>query len=202
MIIRKKFEFNGMHIVRDCSSDRCKKSLHSHTYVVELKFTADNIDNGQMIMDFGLMKGGLKEFIKSFDKSYSMWDRETDDYKSLVKSHYDRWIEMPVSPSAEMYSLMFFALAKAVVDKTKFNNGENNVRIHSVICHETTTGYAESFQEDYENIWLKNGYKLEDIVFSQQIKDEWTDSLMWGKLLDSNTEYAFVNPEITLKYNK
>ncbi len=201
MIIRKLFEFNGMHIVRDCSSDRCKKSLHSHTYCVELKFTADNIDNGQMIMDFGLMKGGLKDIIKSFDKSYSMWNKESSDYKQLVTSHYDRWIEMPVSPSAEMYSLMFFVLAKRVIEKTKFNNGENNVRIHSVICHETTTGYAESFQEDYDNIWVKNGYTLEDIKFSQQIKDEWTDTLMWGKLLDVNTDYAFINPEIKLKYN-
>lgn len=202
MIIRKLFKFEGAHIVRDCSSDRCKKSLHGHSYIVEVKLTADDIDNGQMIMDFGLMKKTIGDFVDSFDHAYSMWNKETAEFKEFVKENSARWIEMPVSPSAEMYSLMFFALAKAVVEKTKFNNGENNVRIHSVICHETTTGYAESFQEDYENIWLKNGYKLEDIVFSQQIKDEWTDSLMWGKLLDSNTEYAFVNPEITLKYNK
>ena len=197
MIIRKLFKFEGAHIVRNCSSDRCKKSLHGHSYIVEVKLTADDIDNGQMIMDFGLVKKTIGDLVDSFDHAYSMWDREKPEFKSFIKNNSERWIEMPVSPSAEMYSLMFFAIAKRVIEKTKFCNGESNVRIHSVICHETTTGYAESFQEDYDNIWVKNGLKLEDIKFSQQIKDEWKDILTWGKLLDNTTEFSFFNSEVT-----
>lgn len=202
MIIRKLFKFEGAHIVRDCSSERCKKSCHGHSYVVEVKFTADDIDNGQMIMDFGLMKGTIGDLIDSFDHAYSMWKKETPDFKEFIKANSLRWIEMPVSPSAEMYSLMFFAIIKRVLEKTQFNNGENNVRLHSVMCHETTTGYAESFQEDYENIWLKKGFDIKDIIFSQQIKNEWKDPLTWDKVLDDSSDKTFINPKIELQYNK
>ena len=202
MIIRKLFRFEGGHIVRDCSSERCKKSIHGHSYVVEVKITADSIDNGQMVMDFGRMKKTIGDVVDSFDHAYSYWDKEDDKFKNFMRENSARWVQMPCSPSAEMYSLMFFALAQRVIEKTHFRNGESNVRIHSVVCHETTTGWAESFEEDYINIWKAKGYKLEDIVFSQAIKDEWTDPLMWGKLLDDNTEYAFENPKVNLQYNK
>jgi len=35
MLIRKLFRFENAHIVRNCSSDRCSRSLHGHSYVVE-----------------------------------------------------------------------------------------------------------------------------------------------------------------------
>lgn len=47
MLIRKKYTFEGAHIVRNCSSDRCKKSIHGHSYIVEVLFTSDKLDNGQ-----------------------------------------------------------------------------------------------------------------------------------------------------------
>ena len=77
MIIRKLFKFEGAHIVRNCSSVRCKKSIHGHSYVVEVFFSSDGFDNGMMVMDFGLMKGTIKDFIDGFDHAYSMWDKES-----------------------------------------------------------------------------------------------------------------------------
>lgn len=199
MIIRKLFKFNGQHIVRDCSSERCKYSIHSHSYIVEVFLKSDQLDNGQMVVDFGLLKGTVKDFIDSFDHAYSMWDREYDDYKNFMKENSARWIEMPVSPSAEMYSLMFYALITSVLDNTQFNNGEKNVRLHSVRVHETDTGYAESFFEDFLDIWLKNDYDISQIKFSEQIKNEWKDPEMFDKLLN---EIPFINPVVKLKYQK
>ncbi len=34
MIIRKLFEFENAHIVRFCSSSRCKSSIHGQHYLV------------------------------------------------------------------------------------------------------------------------------------------------------------------------
>lgn len=193
MIIRKKFKFEGAHIVRDCSSDRCKKSLHGHSYIVEVFFTSQGLDNGGMVMDFGLMKKTISDFIDSFDHCYSLWNREKDDFKSFIKNQSARWVEMPVTPSAEMYSLMFFYVIDKIVKNTVFQNGECQVELYSVRVHETETGYAESFKEDLKH-W---DYALNSILISQPIKDEWKDSDMWEKLKRGE---KFINPRVELKY--
>ncbi len=162
MVIRKLFKFEGAHIVRDCSSDLCKKSIHGHSYIVEVFLTSKGIDNGQMVVDFGLLKGTIKDFIESFDHCYSMWSKEKDDFKQFMKSNSERWIEMPVSPSAEMYSLMFLYVVDKITKNTTFNNGEKDVSVSSVRVHETATGYAESFKEDLSQ-WK---FDLSNIIVS------------------------------------
>ena len=201
MIIRKLFKFEGAHIVRDCSSDRCKKSIHGHSYIVEVMFSSAGMDNGQMVVDFGLLKGTVKDIVDSFDHAYSLWGLEKKDFRDFIKTHSDRWIVMPVSPTAEMYSLMFFALIRAIVHKTQFNNGEYGVELYSVRVHETDTGYAESFEEDYQKYWVEN-FDIKDVVFSDGIKKEWKDPLMFNKLLDEKQPFPFVNKEVELLYNK
>lgn len=196
MLIRKLFKFEGAHIVRNCSSERCKFSLHGHSYVVECFFTSAGLDNGQMVMDFGLMKGTVKDIIDSFDHAYSMWDKETYEFKNFIYRNSARWIEMPVSPSAEAYSLMLFFIIDRIVKATQFNNGEKEVKLSSVRVHETTTGYAESFKSDLE-YW---NHKLADVVFSDEIKAEWKDPQMYDKLIGYHSgtigEKPFINPVV------
>lgn len=187
MIIRKQFKFEGAHIVRNCSSNRCKFSIHGHSYVVEVFFTADDLDNGQMIMDFGLMKNTIGQFIDSFDHAYTAWSKESPEFKNFIKDHSARYIEMPVSPSAEALSLMFLFVLDKIVENTEFNNGEVGVRINSVRVHETTTGYAESFRDDLKLF----PYELSDIFISEDIKEEWKDPDMWNKLING---IKFNNP--------
>lgn len=179
MIIRKLFKFEGAYIVRNCSSVRCKKSIHGHSYVIEVFFTSKGLDNGQMVMDFGLMKGNIKDLIDSFDHAYSIWDRETEPFQQFIHEQSDRWVSMPVSPSAESYSLMLLFIIDKIIKATEFNNGEKGVEVSSVRVHETTTGYAESFKPDLE-MW---NYTLQDIVFSDSIKAEWKDPDMYAKLI-------------------
>ncbi len=190
MIIRKLFKFEGAHIVRNCSSDRCKRSLHGHSYRVEVFFTSKGLDNGQMVMDFGLMKGTVKDLVDSFDHAYSMWNKESEEFKRFIYKESARWISMPVSPSAEAYSLLFFFMIDKLVKATQFNNGERDVELHAVRVHETDTGYAESRREDMEYC----NFDLNDIVFSDQIKDEWKDPFMYDKLKGYYT-YLFHYPE-------
>ena len=200
MITRKQFQFNGMHIVRDCSSDRCKKSIHSHTYKVEIKVKSQYLDNAGMVLDFGLMKGHIKDIISSFDNAYSLWTKEKNDYKQLVTINNDRWIEMPCSPTAEQYAVMFYAIINEIFNKAKFNNGERDLELLSVTVHETETGYAEATYEDYINLWLDGGYDIRNIIFSPAIKKKWTDPDLWDKIL--SVEGIFYNPEVELLYSE
>jgi len=193
MKIRKLFKFEGSHIVRNCSSTRCKFSRHGHSYKVELFFTADGLDNGGMIMDFGLMKKNIKDLIDSFDHAESIWEK---DFLAVEQGECfsERYIIMPVTPSAEQYALLFLFMIQKIIKATEFNNGEKNVRISSVIVHETDTGYAEAFSDDIHLV----DYKLEDIKFSKGVKDEWSDPKMFDKLIIADLEktICFKNPKV------
>jgi len=196
MIIRKLFKFEGAHIVRDCSSVRCKESIHGHSYVVEVFLESHTVDNGQMVVDFGLLKTTVRDFLDSFDHAYAMWDRELPDFKKFMKTNSARWVEMPVSPSAEMFALMFYAVIERIINSTIFNNGEGFVELYSVRVHETATGWAEAFHSDFKLLWK---YPLESIIFSKGIQDEWKDPNMFTKILNEEEE-QFINPVIELKY--
>lgn len=141
--IRKEFNFNNAHIVRNCSSDRCKYTAHAHTYHVEVFLKSDKLDNGKMAVDFGLLKGTMKSIIKIFDNAYTLWDKESQKYKDFVYKNFTNVIEVPFSPSAEEYSIFFYNVLKFLIERcTKFNNGEGNIIITKVIVHETSTGYS------------------------------------------------------------
>jgi 6-pyruvoyltetrahydropterin/6-carboxytetrahydropterin synthase len=191
MEIRKQFRFNGMHIVRNCSSERCKMSIHAHTYVVEVFLSADGLDNGMMCVDFGLLKGTMKDFISSFDKSFSVWNKESTDFKDFVSSTQSRIVTMPVSPSAEAYSYMLLKCISAIVQNTEFNNGEQNPTVQAVRVHETTSGYAETRIGSLTNL---PEFTLTDINFSPAVTASWKDPDMWNKVLRSE---KFINPIVT-----
>ncbi len=165
MIIRKSFRFEGAHLVRNCSSERCKNNIHGHSYIVEVFITSDKLDHGGMLVDFGLL-GQIKEMIDRFDHAYLLWNKENDEYKKFIYQFNQRVIELPVSPSAEGLALVFFLLIKDAISKLTLKNGEGNVQLSSVRIHETTTGYAQAFREDEKLI----NFSIQDIRFSNGIK--------------------------------
>ena len=121
MIIRKLFKFEGAHIVRNCSSQRCRENIHGHSYIVEVFITSDKLDRGYMVLDFVLLDK-IKELIDSFDHSYSLWQGEDDQLKPFIYRYNRRVAEIPVSPSAEGYALLFLFL----IDKI-LQNKENEI---------------------------------------------------------------------------
>lgn len=195
MIIRKLFHFENAHIVRNCSSDRCRRSIHGHSYKVEVLLEAHAFDNGQMVYDFGLMKGALKELIDSFDHAVAFWDRDDAEYIAACQRFSARWVQLPVSPSAEQFSRVFFVLADAVIANTVMQNNEQDVRVHSIIAHETETGYAQCFREDAYNPRM-GLLKLDEMVFSDQVRAEWSTPDLYQRLLAGQ---KFVNPAVELQ---
>ena len=190
MIIRKLFKFENAHIVRGCSTIKCRSSVHGHSYKVELLFESNFLDNGQMVYDFGLMKQNMKDLVESFDHAIALWSGDDVEYLKDMKKHSARWVELPVSPSAEQFSRVIFVMIDRLLGLTSKVNGEKEVKLHSVIVHETDTGYAQCFAED--------GYSKEmgeinlfDIIFSEQIMKDFKDERLWQKVLD---EEEFMNP--------
>ena len=195
MLIRKLFKFENAHIVRNCTSDRCKRSIHGHSYKVELLLKANRLDHGQMVYDFGLLKGVIKDIFDSFDHAICFWQKDDAEYIAACKKFSARWVALPVSPSAEQFSRIFFYLAQQILRSTETQNGEGDVEVYSVIVHETDTGYAQSFQEDIDNAQMGQ-LNLEKIIFSEQIQSEWNDPQMYDKLKQG---IKIENPQVQLQ---
>ncbi|CAI3147964.1 hypothetical protein MWMV8_MWMV8_01709 [Acinetobacter calcoaceticus] len=195
MLIRKLFKFENAHVVRNCTSDRCKRSIHGHSYKVELLLKASKLDHGQMVYDFGLLKGVIKDLIDSFDHAICFWEKDDSQYIDACQTFSARWISLPVSPSAEQFSRIFFYLAQQVLQSTNTQNGEGDVEVYSVIVHETDTGYAQSFIEDIQNEQM-GILSLDGIVFSEQIQIEWANPQMYENLKKG---MKFNNPQVDLQ---
>jgi len=184
MIIRKLFKFENAHIVRKCSSRRCSKSIHGHSYKVEVKLSSNFLDNGEMVYDFGLTKIYIKDIIDSFDHAITLWAKDDKEYLEFAKKFSERWIILPLNPSAEQFSRIFFVIIDKILNLLEFKNSEKNVTLHSIIVHETDTGYAECFREDAFNKNMGE-IRLEEIIFSDRIKKEWRDNALWDKILNN-----------------
>ncbi|NMG66209.1 6-carboxytetrahydropterin synthase QueD [Azoarcus indigens] len=181
MLIRKLFKFENAHIVRGCSTRRCSHSIHGHSYKVELLLEAHAFDNGQMIYDFGLLKGAVRELIDAFDHAVTLWSGDNLDYLAAMCRHSERWVLIPVSPSAEQFSRLFFCLVDAVLALSDMANGEADVQLHSVIVHETDTGYAQCFREDALNPRM-GLIDLHAIEFAPAITAPWRDPELFERI--------------------
>jgi 6-pyruvoyltetrahydropterin/6-carboxytetrahydropterin synthase len=181
VLIRKLFRFENAHIVRGCSTRRCSHSMHGHSYKVELLLEAHALDNGQMVYDFGLLKEGPRTLIDAFDHAVAIWSGDDPGYIAACQRFSERWIVIPVSPSAEQFSRLFFVLIDRLLWLTELRNGEADVRLHSVIVHETETGYALCFREDAINPRM-GLIALDDIAFSDAIRNDWPDPDLFDKL--------------------
>lgn len=180
MIIRKQFDVEMGHVVRNCSSERCSHSQHGHSAVIEILFESRGLDNAQMVIDFGLMKDTIKGFIDSMDHCYMFCRYENEEFKNFHKENNLRWIETGFNPTAEMISVFIFDIMQNILENTKFNNGEGHSfgqydipRIKKVRYHETKSGYAECDLLDWE--LLKP--LLVDTVYSDGVMKDWSDNL-------------------------
>jgi 6-pyruvoyltetrahydropterin/6-carboxytetrahydropterin synthase len=101
-----------------------------------------------------------------------------------MKKHSQRWIELPVSPSAEQFSRVFFVVIDKILELSTMNNGEKEIKLNSIIVHETQTGYAQCFREDAYSK-LMGLINLKNIKFSAQIQKEWKSKDFWQNIVDN-----------------
>ena len=188
MLITKIFKVESSHRVVNCTSERCKYSLHGHSAVIEITLDCSKPDNGGMGYDFGLMKGSIKDFVDSMDHCNLFYKYDDQVYVDFIKKFNQRWISLPVTPSAEFLSAFIFKICDYILNNTVMLNGEGYVKVHSVKYHETSTGSATCFREDLDG-WAN--YNKNDIVFSEGVKKDWGDDLrsLWesGEIIKNPT---------------
>ena len=188
MLITKIFKVESSHRVVNCTSERCKYSLHGHSAVIEITLDCSKPDNGGMGYDFGLMKGSIKDFVDSMDHCNLFYKYDDPVYVDFIKKFNQRWISLPVTPSAEFLSAFIFKICDYILNNTVMLNGEGYVKVHSVKYHETSTGSATCFREDLDG-WAN--YHKNDIVFSEGVKKDWGDDLrsLWesGEIIKNPT---------------
>lgn len=179
MKIRKEFKVESAHIVRNASSYRCSHSIHGHSAVIEVFLTGNKLDNAGMIYDFGLMKSTIKEFIDSMDHCYILWKNDDENFKDFIKNNCDRWIELPFNPSAECLSLYLHFWINYILNHTRANNGEGDVRCCGVRYHETATGFAESCDDDFndDSFWKNSWRSFSNYKFSEGVMRDWSEDL-------------------------
>jgi len=175
MIIRKRFRVESSHVVRNCTSERCSHSHHGHSAVIDVFFEGRHLDNAQMLMDFGLMKGAIKDWIDSMDHCALICTKDDPEYVEFFKKFNDRYILIPFNPSAEMLSIFIMHYINRILDNTQFHNGEDRVRCVNVEYNETVTGMARCDVVDETINW--NDKWDDEIVFSDGVKRDWSQSL-------------------------
>ena len=195
MVIRKEFRVESAHIVRNCTSERCSHSIHGHSAVIELFFESDQLDNAQMVMDFGLMKTSIKQFVDSMDHCYLLCDKDKPEFKEFITKECDRYIVMPFNPSAEMLSLYIFKNVSNILELTNLANGEQNVKLKAVRYHETITGYAECNEDDLKNIWKP---EYDNVRYSDGVRRDWSDELTQAMLFDVRIQNPTIPQQIKL----
>lgn len=160
MEIRKTFKFEMAHIVRKAYSQRCAKSIHGHSYKVELYFQNDliegkGLDEAGMLIDFGLVKKLFNEFMDLFDHALVLWRKaEPKEDIKFFNDRYERVIVTDFTSSAEVQAMMFRNTLNQIImysfEKLRKMGQLNSTTAHvsKVIVHETSTGKAISSQKD------------------------------------------------------
>ncbi|MDR3347819.1 MAG: 6-carboxytetrahydropterin synthase [Helicobacteraceae bacterium] len=175
MIIRKLFRFENAHIVRGALDKRCAKSIHGHSYKVEVLLQSKEFSDGQMVLDFTLVKELLGWFIDAFDHSVAIWKDDKPEYIEAIKHSSDRWVVLPVNPSAEQFARVIFWFSAAALENKRF------VEVSSVIVHETEGGYAQAFAEDVNNSGF-GALNPREFLFSEAIIAEWGGTNRFARL--------------------
>ncbi|PAF46660.1 hypothetical protein BKH46_06740 [Helicobacter sp. 12S02634-8] len=182
MVIRRSFGFCASHIVRNCTSQRCANSIHGHNYKVEIFITASSLDSAGMVLDFGLFKTQIADFIDGFDHAHHFWDKESLEFRDFIDKYSARYVELSVNPSAENYALVLLFYIDKFLEASAFANSEGALQVASVRVHETDHGYAEAFRADLENPALMGHIHWDTLKFSEAICLEWKDPQMLHKL--------------------
>lgn len=198
MVIRKEFRVESAHIVRNCTSHRCSHSIHGHSAVIEIFLESHQLDNAQMVYDFGLLKGTVKQFIDSMDHCYLLCSKDKPEFRDFIKSECDRWIELPFNPSAEMLSMYILNNVQRIIDHTFKTNGEDPaLKVTSVRYWETTTGWAMADHRDLAELYLPMT-EGRNVNYSEGVVKDWSKDLKDIMIEDCVVKNPVIEQQIKL----
>jgi 6-pyruvoyltetrahydropterin/6-carboxytetrahydropterin synthase len=124
------------------------KYPHGHSRLVELVLEADELDQNDMVCDYGVIKSVLKEFLDTLDHAMCI---NTDDpmYQTLMSAYSARIIPFEhKDPTSEVIAKMIYDrfqsdLSKYAQLKAPALPLSDKVRLLRVRVWETSTSWAE-----------------------------------------------------------
>jgi 6-pyruvoyltetrahydropterin/6-carboxytetrahydropterin synthase len=137
--------------VRLASSERCKYSIHGHSYKYHIKIQ-DNFPLGEngMVIDFIDLKP-VKDFIDKLDHATVLWYHDELSFKEFFHNNCRRVIEMKKNTTAENMSRLVFRFVKDWLFQTYPNR---KLTILEVKVWETETGCGIATSCDEEDILI------------------------------------------------
>ena len=146
--ITKQFDFEAAHILWGYDG-RCK-NIHGHSYMLYVTIIGKPIEDHKnpkfgMVMDFSELKSIVNETsIKPLDHSLMIMEN-TPVHKSIKTSNLiNKIVSLPYQPTCENMIVDFAHKIKSKLP--------NNIRLHSLRLHETSTAYAEWHASDNTSI--------------------------------------------------
>ncbi len=126
----RKLEFDAAHRVIG-HENKCKY-LHGHRYVLEVEFAAVTLDKLGRVLDFGLIKDKLKQWIDdNWDHNTILSEQDIELGQQISKVTGQRVFYLPYNPTAENMALFLFDRIIPEIFQ------EFSVEYHKVIIRET-----------------------------------------------------------------
>lgn len=129
--IRKSFRLEMAHQLVSAYSEVCVKTIHGHSYLLELIFEGATKDDG-MVLDFGRIKDELVLFFAQWDHSLVLCISMDTKYLEIIRQYNDRVNFVTFNPTAEELAMHFYQTIHPILPQLVL-----------VRLHETKTGYAE-----------------------------------------------------------
>lgn len=128
--VRVEADFAAAHFLQDYHG-KCEK-LHGHNYKVYAHAKGDELDNGGMLLDFGVLKNSLRNVCKILDHT------NLNDLEENGKSVFNQ------NPSAERIAKFIFDKVKEDLSNSGWN--KHSEYLYAVDVFETPTSRARYYQ--------------------------------------------------------
>lgn len=121
--VRVEAEFSAAHFLQDYHG-KCE-NLHGHNYKVYAHVRGTQIDEGGMLLDFGILKKTLRDVCNELDHS-NLNDMEV----------------FKMNPSAERIATWIFNRITSLLPELKGKGDEGSARLFAIDVFETPTSRA------------------------------------------------------------
>ena len=121
--VRVEAEFSAAHFLKDYHG-KCE-NLHGHNYKVYAHVKGSELDEGGMLLDFGILKSALRTACKELDHT-NLNDMEV----------------FKMNPSAERIAVWIFQRITELLPELSGEDQKSNARLYAVDVFETPTSRA------------------------------------------------------------
>ena len=128
--IRKEMKFEMAHRLVSSFHKPCQR-WHGHSYVLELFFRSEELNDDGMVIDFAEVKAKIGDYVDSWDHIMVI-NKEDPHLDKMLETIPDGIKIVNYNPTAELMAKDMFEYIKDQIPQ-----------LYKVRLHETVTGYAE-----------------------------------------------------------